>query len=256
MIKISTLILSILSCFPTLSGQDDQSNGFTIANLERRLSEERFGKALFWFKRTDINHDGLVSLEEFPKEFAELWNQVDIDKNGYLTLEEELHFQIREQEEEFILGMSKENRILTIQKNLGKPNENRIQDITGEWLCFTTMSSHGSPANGIMYIKLIQNGVTLKGELQQLKSPGSSQIREIGSHNDWEAAIEGELIPASGETPGHNLLILRRENLHNNFKAVFSGFISANGDSILAQLVNTIGDYGTMLMVRRSLNPE
>ena len=80
-----------------------------------------------------------------------------------------MQFQILEQEEEFILEMSKENRILTIQKNLEKPNENRIQGITGEWLRFTTMSLHGIPANGVMYINLIQNGVTLKGELRQLK---------------------------------------------------------------------------------------
>ena len=122
LIKILILILSTFSCFFALSGQDNQYNGFTITNLERRLSEERFGKALFWFNRTDINHDGLVSREEFPKEFAELWNQVDIDKNGFLTLEEELQFQIREQEKDFILGLSKENRILTIQKNLRKQN--------------------------------------------------------------------------------------------------------------------------------------
>lgn len=38
---------------------------------------------------------------------------------------------------------------------------------------------------------------------------------------------------------------------NDNFQAIFTGSVSADGNSIIAQLTNNMGHYGTMLMIRR-----
>jgi len=251
MTKITLIVIQIFIFINIPDGQPSQSDKNEIGKPKEILTKDGFEKARAWFNKTDVNHDDVISREEFPIEFNNLWDLVDTDKNGLLTLKEELLFQIKEQEKQFLSEMSQENRILTIQKNLGLPKRNRIQDLTGEWLCFTTMSDHGNPGNGIMYINLSQNGITLNGELQQLKFPNSIQIFGINTTKEWAAEVHGQLILSTGNVPGHNLIILHRKNIQNNFQAIFSGFVSADGDSIVAQLVNNGGNYGTMLMVKR-----
>ncbi len=47
-------------------------------------------------------------------------------------------------------------------------------------------------------------------------------------------------------------MVLKRTNRQNNFQAIFSGYIGPGSDTIVAQLANSVGHYGTMLMVKRS----
>ena len=234
------------------NGQNKQPEICKEIYFRQILDKERFESATSWFNKTDSNKDGLISREEFPEKYNHLWDLVDIDKSEDLTLEEELTFQILEQEKEVMQRMCKENRIFTIQQSLKLPFANNNQDISGEWICFTTMSSGGNPGNGIMYINLTQNENILNGELQQLKFPKNEEIRYINSSNDWAATVEGKIIPAKGDKPAHNLIVLKRSNIQNNFQAIFSGIIDADANTMIAQLTNSVGHYGTMLMIKRS----
>jgi hypothetical protein len=236
-----------------MNGQNKHSEKSKEIDFRQILEKERFESATSWFNKTDSNEDGLISREEFPEKYNHLWDLVDTDRSGDLTLEEELSFQILEQEKEVMQRMCKENRIFTIQEKLELPLENKNQDISGEWICFATMSSGGDPGNGIMYINLTQNEGILSGELQQLKFPKNEEIRYINFSNDWAAIVEGEIIPVKGEKPAHNMMFLKRTNLQNDFQAIFSGYISVRSDSIVAQLINNMGHYGTMLMVKRKI---
>ncbi len=62
-------------------------------DFEEVLEKERLERATNWFNKTDSNNDRIISKEEFPDKFNHLWDLVDTDQNGYLTLEEELTFQ-------------------------------------------------------------------------------------------------------------------------------------------------------------------
>jgi len=144
--------------------------------------------------------------------------------------------------------LNKENRIANIQKNLVKPAKgvDGGDDVSGEWVCFTTMSQHGRPGNGVMYIQLEQNGNQLKGTLQQLKGPDKRPPKPINK-DSVDATLVGELI----KDEIHNMMILHRQNTRNSFKAIFSATINGDGRTAIGQLVNRGGNYGTMLMVKR-----
>ncbi len=222
--------------------------------------EARLTRTKKWFEKTDNDGDGKVSLEEFPKAAMKFWPLANTDKDDYLSWEEELAFQKWEHEDVFIKEMSKVDRLAEIQHLLDndvKPKENKKQDVSGEWLCFTSMSEHGNPNNGVMYMKLIQNGTEIEGDLQQLKNPSNENLVYERDENGnvkgkYGANLRGEMILATGERPMHNMILLHRKNVKNDFRAIFTGMISADGNSMIAQLANSIANYGTMLMVKRA----
>jgi len=107
-----------------------------------------------------------------------------------------------------------------------------------------------------MYISITQNDTKLEGDLQQIKNPHNEEIIYRLDENGqikgrYAAELNGEFIVASGEKVRHNMIILHRRDLKGNFLAIFTGSVSADGNSIIAQLTNNIGHYGTMLMIKR-----
>ena len=221
--------------------------------------DERVNKAKDWFGKTDKDGDGMVSLEEFPERIMCFWPLTNTNGDNFLSWEEELAYQVMEHEQVFIKEMSKADRICEIQHQLDGdawPEKNRMQDVSGEWLCFTTMSEHCNPGNGVMYIILTQDGTKLSGDLRQLKRPHDDNIALDIDNNGYfkgknGATVTGDLSGSSGEKARHNMIILHRKNLKNNFQAIFTGSVSADGKSIIAQLINNNGNYGTMIMIRR-----
>ncbi|WP_197047176.1 EF-hand domain-containing protein [Paucibacter sp. KBW04] len=40
------------------------------------------------FERSDLNHDGFISLEEFHKDMVQSWHALDLDQDGFISREE------------------------------------------------------------------------------------------------------------------------------------------------------------------------
>jgi len=40
------------------------------------------------FERSDLNHDGFISLEEFHKDLVQSWHALDLDQDGFISREE------------------------------------------------------------------------------------------------------------------------------------------------------------------------
>ena len=242
-----------------LVAQQPKDENELIAELENMLPEERLNRARNWFQETDTNGDGRVSLEEFPEKHMRLWPIANTNNDNYLTWVEELMYQRIEHEETVMKELGKVSRLSEIQHTLDNdvlPKQNEMQDVSGEWICFTTMSSKGNPGNGIMYISITQHDTKLEGDLQQIKNPHNEEIIYKNDENGqikgrYAAALKGEIIVASGEKVRHNMMILHRRDQKSNFQAIFTGSVSADGNSIIAQLTNNMGHYGTMLMIRR-----
>ena len=156
LMKNLIFLITIILAFNLHSiAQQTRSEKEIITELENLLPEERLNRARNWFQETDTNGDGMVSLEEFPEKHMRLWPIANINNDNYLTLTEELMYQRIEHEETVMKEMSKVNRLCEIQHTLDNdvlPKKNKMQDVSGEWICFTTMSSKGNPGNGIMYI--------------------------------------------------------------------------------------------------------
>jgi hypothetical protein len=125
--------------------------------------------------------------------------------------------------------MNKEDRLATRQAVLPKPREGVAwaDDVSGEWICFTTMLLNGPTGMGIMQINLEHDGEQLVGEGGQLKHPYDlpSTIRPIGA---W-----AQLTPFVGQfikhTPKrHNIVIFERQSAAGSW-AIFTATISGDG---------------------------
>ena len=148
-------------------------------------------------------------------------------------------------------AMNMENRIANRQEIMPKPRDGEASadDVSGEWICFTTMTLNPTTGMGIMQINLEQDGEKLKGEGGQLRHPYDppSTIRPIGG---WTlpSGYVGRFIK---HTPrGHNLIVFERQNATGTW-AIFTAMISGDGRTATGQIVNRGGHYGSMLMVRR-----
>jgi hypothetical protein len=144
------------------------------------------------------------------------------------------------------------DKIMNIQLLPSKAREDeQANDVTGEWLIFTTMT-HGQ---GMHKLTLKQDGEVLGGTLEQL----------IYGPYPWiDSGVLDRLPPAdSGKLKGnftglfkktesrHNLFYLHRTNPEGTFEAIFSAVLSVDGQTATGTLVNTSGMHGMMLMVRR-----
>ena len=144
------------------------------------------------------------------------------------------------------------DKIMNIQlMPANTPKDKQADDVTGEWLIFTTMT-HGQ---GMHKLTLKQQEENITGTLEQL----------IYGPYPWiDASVLDRIPPAdSGKLNGnftglfkksqskHNLFYLHRTNPTGTFEAIFSATLSVDGQTAIGTLVNTSGMHGTMLMVRR-----
>jgi hypothetical protein len=148
-------------------------------------------------------------------------------------------------------ALNTEDRIANRQAIMPKPRKGEAwaEDVSGEWICFTTMLLNGPTGMGIMQINLEQDGEQLVGEGGQLKHPFDppSTIRPIGG---WalQSAYVGRFYK---RTPsGHNMVVFERQNTSGTW-AIFTAIISGDGQTATGQIINRGGHYGSMLMVRR-----
>ena len=122
-------------------------------------------------------------------------------------------------------------------------------ELAGEWI----FHGHpwGSPFPGQIHLCLNQNGTQLTGTLQQAISPQTGE--PVANPEATKANITGELIVSA---QGSDLVVLQRTNIHDSFRAIFSGIINQDCNSIGGTFVNSNGDCGTFKMIRKKTNQE
>ena len=145
-----------------------------------------------------------------------------------------------------------EDRIGNRQAIMVKPRTGVAwaDDVSGEWICFTTMFLNGPTGMGIMYVNLKQDGNRLQGEGGQLKHPFDppSTIRPVHEETT-RSNYTGKLFK---HTPrSHNMMIFERQNDTRTTWALFTAAVAGDGRTATGQILNRGGHYGTMLMVRR-----
>ena len=150
------------------------------------------------------------------------------------------------------------DKIMNIQempRNARK--DKQADDVSGEWIIFVTMAK----GQGMHKLTLKQDGEDLSGSHEQLiygpypwiDSGVLDQIPPADA-GELKATFTGSFIKTSSN---HNLFYLHRKNLSARrgkvgpFEAIFTATLSADGQTAIGQLVNSGGQYGTMLMVRR-----
>ncbi|MHC4994807.1 MAG: hypothetical protein ACYTGQ_07090 [Planctomycetota bacterium] len=149
-------------------------------------------------------------------------------------------------------AMNKEDRLANRQAVMPKTGESAAltDDVSGEWICFTTMRLNPTSGMGIMQINLEHDGEKLKGEGGQLKHPFDppATIRPIGG---WTlpSGYVGRFFKHSPRQ--HNLIYFERRNAAGDSWALFTAAVAADGRTAIGQIVNRGGHYGSMLMVRR-----
>ncbi len=119
-------------------------------------------------------------------------------------------------------------------------------DITGEWI----FDGHpfDAPYAGQIRLTLQQSGTSISGELLQLQDPFSG--KPPADPEATRAAVEGELI-ADTQT-GNHLVILKRLNTNDAFRAVFIGVLSHAQDSVSGTFINTVRKAGSFVMLKQS----
>jgi hypothetical protein len=158
-----------------------------------------------------------------------------------------------------IRQLNLEERIANRQPFLLKNSEELIggEDVSGEWICFTTMYLNGPTGRGIMYLNLKQDGDTISGINGQLKHPFDppSTIRTFAERTA-QGLIKGKWYKGHGT----NMMVLERQAKpgNNRFQnktprtwAIFTAVIAGDGKTATATLVNGGGNYGIMHMVKR-----
>ncbi len=151
-----------------------------------------------------------------------------------------------------IRQLNLEDRITNRQAILPKPREGEVaaDDVSGEWICFTTMLLNGPTGPGIMYVNLKQDGNQLQGEGGQLKHPFDppSTIRPVHEETT-RSHYAGKLFK---HTPkNHDMIMFERQNNTRTTWALFTAAVAGDGRTAVGQILNRGGHYGSMLMVRR-----
>jgi len=158
-----------------------------------------------------------------------------------------------------IRQLNLEERIANRQPFLLKNSEELIggEDVSGEWICFTTMYLNGPTGRGIMYLNLKQDGDTISGINGQLKHPFDppSTIRTFAERTTqglikgkWYKGLNTNMMVLERQAkPGNN----RFQNKTPRTWAIFTAVIAGDGKTATATLVNGGGNYGIMHMVKR-----
>ena len=130
-------------------------------------------------------------------------------------------------------------------------DDEQADDVTGEWLIFTTMT-HGQ---GMHKLILKQQGEDISCAFEKLIygpypwiDSGVLDRLPLADSGKLRGNFAGRFIKSESK---HNLFYLHRTNSEGTFEAIFSAVLSVDGQTATGTLVNTSGMHGMMLMVRR-----
>lgn len=144
------------------------------------------------------------------------------------------------------------DKIMNIQLLPSNAREDeQADDVTGEWLIFTTMT-HGQ---GMHKLILKQQGEDISCAFEKLIygpypwiDSGVLDRLPLADSGKLRGNFAGRFIKSESK---HNLFYLHRTNSEGTFEAIFSAVLSVDGQTATGTLVNTSGMHGMMLMVRR-----
>ncbi len=118
-------------------------------------------------------------------------------------------------------------------------------DLSGEWI----FDGHpwDAPYAGQIQMRLTQSGTSLSGDLVQLVHPLTGKAPR--DPEATRAQVEGEVIEDTRAS--NHLVLLKRINQKDAFRAVFLGALNETQNSISGTFKNTIPGGGTFVMVKR-----
>ena len=119
-------------------------------------------------------------------------------------------------------------------------------DLSGEWI----FDGHpfDAPYAGQIRLTLKQSGTGISGDLLQLQDPFSG--KPPADPEATRAEVAGELIEDT--QTGNHLVILKRLNTNDAFRAVFIGVLSQAQNSVSGTFINTVCKAGSFVMVKQS----
>ncbi len=119
-----------------------------------------------------------------------------------------------------------------------------VPEITGTWILYGKPEREGQTGSGQVALTIRQHGTDLTGVLVQKIDPWTQAPPE-----DPEAtrgAIVGRLFVS--EMQPATMIEIVRLNEHNDFKAIFTGILSADAREITGHVVNSRGNLGSITM--------
>ena len=117
-------------------------------------------------------------------------------------------------------------------------------DISGDWI----FDGHpwDAPYAGQIKMNLKQSGTTIIGELVQLIDPFSG--KPPADPEATKAYVDGEIV--EDESADNHLVVLKRINQNDAFRAVFTGVINKERTSISGTFTNTLRKGGSFVMTK------
>ena len=123
-----------------------------------------------------------------------------------------------------------------------------IPQIDGTWILYGKPEQEGQTGSGQVEITLRQHGSDLTGSLVQTIDPWTQA--PPADPEATRASIIGRLYVS--ETQPATLVEIVRLNEHTDFKAIFTGILSPNGQEITGHVVNSRGNLGSIRMQKIS----
>ena len=123
-----------------------------------------------------------------------------------------------------------------------------IPEIDGKWILYGKPEQDGQTGSGQIEVTLRQHGLDLTGSLVQTIDPWT-QAPPLDPETT-QASIIGRLYVS--EQQPVTLIEIVRLNEQTDFKAIFSGILSPNGQEITGHVVNSRGNLGSIRMQKVS----
>ena len=116
--------------------------------------------------------------------------------------------------------------------------------ITGTWDFYGKPEQDGQQGRGQIRLTLTQFGDDITGHLVQVIDPWTQE--PPADPEQTRATVIGRLYV--GQAPQATLVEIVRFNEHNDFRAIFVGVLSANGQEVSGHIVNSRGNGGSFVM--------
>jgi hypothetical protein len=117
-------------------------------------------------------------------------------------------------------------------------------DLSGRWRIEGRPEGDSGTGKGEIEISLRQHGDDLTGELIQTIDPWTGA--PPADPESTRAQVIGRVYPAADD--GVTLVVLHRLNIHDGFRAIFTGIVDQTATTIRGHVVNSRANTGRIVM--------